>query len=102
MTPTRTGAGAPTAEEQRLQDSSAAWKRWGPYLSERQWGTVREDYSDSGNAWDYFYLDSTPTHSYMKWLCQYPQAAFPYSDLMQTNRQRTRAEMEYELLDTTA
>jgi hypothetical protein len=142
----------------------AAWKKWGPYLSERQWGTVREDYSENGNAWDYFthdqarsrayhwgedglagfsddkqrlcfalalwngadqilkerlfglsnseanhgedvkeyyyYLDSTPTHSYMKYLYKYPQAAFPYDDLVNTNRQRTRDEFEYELIDT--
>ncbi len=156
-----------TQEEIRLQqcrESGARWKFWGPYLSERQWGTVREDYSDSGNAWDYFshdqarsrayrwgedglggisdekqrlcfalclwngkdpilkerlfgltnsegnhgedvkeyyyYLDSTPTHSWMKYLYKYPQAAFPYDDLVKTNRERTRHEMEYELIDT--
>jgi hypothetical protein len=141
-----------------------AWKKWGPYLSERQWGTVREDYSENGNAWDYFthdqarsrayhwgedglggfsdekqrlcfalalwngadlilkerlfglsnseanhgedvkeyyyYLDSTPTHSYMKYLYKYPQAAFPYDDLVNTNRKRSRDEFEYELIDT--
>ena len=140
------------------------WRKWGPYLSERQWGTVREDYSADGNAWDYFshdqarsrayrwgedglggisddrqllcfalalwngqdpilkerifgltnsegnhgedvkeyyfYLDSTPTHSYMKYLYKYPQAAFPYADLVQTSRGRSRQEPEYELLDT--
>ncbi len=140
------------------------WYKWGPYLSERQWGTVREDYSDSGNAWDYFthdqarsrayrwgedgiagisdnmvnlcfalalwngkdpilkerlfgltnsegnhgedckeyyyYLDSTPTHSYMKYLYKYPQSAFPYLDLINTNRARNRNELEYELMDT--
>ena len=140
------------------------WKKWGPYLSERQWGTVREDYSQDGNAWDYFthdqsrsrayrwgedglagisddkqrlcfalalwngrdpilkerlfgltnsegnhgedvkeyyfYLDSTPTHSYMKYLYKYPQRAFPYRDLVETNRPRSRDEIEYELLDT--
>ena len=140
------------------------WKKWGPYLSERQWGTVREDYSEDGNAWDYFnhdqsrsrayrwgedglagisddqqrlcfalalwngrdailkerlfgltnsegnhgedvkeyyfYLDSTPTHSYMKYLYKYPQRAFPYRDLVDTNRGRSRDELEYELLDT--
>jgi len=140
------------------------WKKWGPYLSERQWGTVREDYSDSGNAWDYFthdqsrsrayrwgedglagisddqqrlcfalalwngkdpiikerlfgltnsegnhgedvkeyyfYLDSTPTHSYMKYLYKYPQAAFPYINLVETSRRRSRYEYEYELIDT--
>jgi len=155
------------AESRRLQearDGTAAWKKWGPYLSERQWGTVREDYSPNGDAWNffthdharsrayrwgedglggicddqqqlcfalalwngkdpilkerlfgltngegnhgedvkeyYFYLDSTPTHSYMKYLYKYPQAPFPYADLVETNRRRTRNEMEYELLDT--
>ena len=154
-------------ESRRLQearDGTAAWKKWGPYLSERQWGTVREDYSPDGDAWNffthdharsrayrwgedglagisddqqrlcfalalwngkdpilkerlfgltnsegnhgedvkeyYFYLDSTPTHSYMKYLYKYPQAAFPYADLVETNRRRSRNEMEYELLDT--
>ncbi len=149
-------------EAERLQNHP--WKKWGPYLSERQWGTVREDYSEGGNAWDYFshdqsrsrayrwgedglagisddqqrlcfalalwngkdsilkerlfgltnsesnhgedvkeyyfYLDSTPTHSYMKYLYKYPQAAFPYADLVETNRSRSRTEFEYELLDT--
>ena len=156
-----------TAEHQRLEDSRQekfAWKKWGPYLSERQWGTVREDYSENGDAWNffthdqarsrayrwgedglagisddkqhlcfalalwngkdpilkerlfgltnsegnhgedvkeyYFYLDSTPTHSYMKYLYKYPQAAFPYADLVETNRRRSKDEMEYELLDT--
>jgi len=156
-----------TAERARLQDANLGktpWKKWGPYLSERQWGTVREDYSESGNAWDYFahdqarsrayrwgedglagisddkqrlcfavalwngkdpilkerlfgltnsegnhgedvkeyyfYLDSTPTHSYMKFLYKYPQAVFPYADLVETNKRRTRTEPEYELLDT--
>ena len=156
-----------TTEETRLREArepKAAWKKWGPYLSERQWGTVREDYSENGDAWNffthdharsrayrwgedglagisddqqrlcfalalwngkdpilkerlfgltnsegnhgedvkeyYFYLDSTPTHSYMKYLYKYPQAAFPYADLIETNRRRSRNEMEYELLDT--
>jgi Glycosyl hydrolase family 63 C-terminal domain len=156
-----------TAEERRLkenQDRSAHWRRWGPYLSERQWGTVREDYSPHGTAWEffphdharsrayrwgedglagisdnhqrlcfavalwnerdpilkerlygltgnegnhgedvkeyYFYLDSTPTHSYMKWQYKYPQAAFPYVDLIENNLQRDRRQREYELLDT--
>jgi hypothetical protein len=156
-----------TAEQVRLDDArqlKAPWKTWGPYLSERQWGTVREDYSESGDAWNffthdharsrayrwgedgiagisddqqrlcfslalwngkdpilkerlfgltnsegnhgedvkeyYFYLDSTPTHSYMKYLYKYPQAAYPYRDLLETNRRRKRHEMEYELLDT--
>jgi hypothetical protein len=156
-----------TSEHNRLEDARTgitAWKKWGPYLSERQWGTVREDYSENGDAWNffthdharsrayrwgedgiagisddmqrlcfslalwngkdailkerlfgltnsqgnhgedvkeyYFYLDSTPTHSYMKYLYKYPQAAFPYGDLVETNSRRTREEMEYELLDT--
>ncbi|HET6418941.1 MAG TPA: glucosidase, partial [Geobacteraceae bacterium] len=156
-----------SAEQKRLREArekKAPWKKWGPYLSERQWGTVREDYSEGGDAWNffthdqarsrayrwgedgiagisddkqhlcfalalwngkdpilkerlfgltnsegnhgedvkeyYFYLDSTPTHSYMKYLYKYPQAAFPYSDLVETNRRRNRNEMEYELLDT--
>ncbi len=156
-----------TQEEARLQqdhDRTAYWKRWGPYLSERQWGTVREDYSADGSAWDYFphdharsrayrwgedgiagicdnhqrlcfaialwngqdpilkerifgltgnegnhgedvkeyyfYLDNTPTHSYMKCLYKYPQAAFPYTQLVEENRQRGRQAPEFELLDT--
>jgi len=155
------------AEQGRLEEARSrhvAWKKWGPYLSDRQWGTVREDYSDNGDAWNffthdharsrayrwgedglcgisddkqrlcfalalwngrdpilkerlfgltnsegnhgedvkeyYFYLDSTPTHSYMKCLYKYPQAAYPYSDLVETNRRRSRNEFEYELLDT--
>jgi mannosylglycerate hydrolase MGH1-like protein len=160
-------AGLDEAEQQRLaaaRDTSVPWRKWGPYLSERQWGTVREDYSDNGDAWSYFshdharsrayhwgedglagfcddkqqlcfalalwngkdpilkerlfgltnaegnhgedvkeyyfYVDSTPTHSYMKWLYKYPQAAYPYNDLVETNRRRNRQEMEYELIDT--
>ena len=155
-----------TQESRRLQQAreGAAWREWGPYLSERQWGTVREDYSNDGDAWGYFshdqarsrayhwgedglagisddqqnicfalalwngkdpilkerlfgltnseanhgedvkeyyfYLDSTPTHSYMKYLYKYPQAAFPYSDLIKSNKRRNRSDMEYELLDT--
>jgi Mannosylglycerate hydrolase MGH1-like glycoside hydrolase domain len=154
-------------EQKRLneaREAGTAWKKWGPYLSERQWGTVREDYSADGNAWDYFthdqsrsrayrwgedglagisddnqrlcfalalwnerdpilkerafgltnsqgnhgedvkeyyfYLDSTPTHSYMKYLYKYPQREYPYRDLLDTNRRRTREELEYELVDT--
>jgi len=151
-----------TKEAERLQQSD--WKKWGPYLSERQWGTVREDYSATGEAWDYFshdqarsrayrwgedgilgisddcqqlcfaialwngkdpilkerifgltgsqgnhgedvkdyyfYLDSTPTHSYMKGLYKYPQAEFPYAELEAENQQRGRGAIEYELLDT--
>jgi len=154
-------------EQTRLaedREGKAPWKKWGPYLSERQWGTVREDYSSNGDAWNffthdqarsrayrwgedgiagisddeqqlcfalalwngkdpiikerlfgltnaegnhgedvkeyYFYLDSTPTHSYMKYLYKYPQKAFPYSNLVETNRKRTRLDLEYELLDT--
>ncbi len=149
---------------QEVNDGGQPWRLWGPYLSERQWGTVREDYSKDGNAWDYFshdqarsrayrwgedgiagisddhqklcfalalwnfedpilkerlfgltnsegnhgedvkeyyyYLDNTPTHSYMKYLYKYPQNAFPYLDLVQTNHQRSRTELEYELIDT--
>jgi len=156
-----------TNEHRRMNEArvkETRWKKWGPYLSERQWGTVREDYSENGNAWDYFthdqarsrayrwgedglagisddrqilcfalalwngkdpilkerlfgltnsegnhgedvkeyyfYLDSTPTHSYMKYLYKYPQAAYPYVDLIETNRRRGRQALEYELLDT--
>ena len=151
-----------TAENQRLKEAREGkiqWKKWGPYLSERQWGTVREDYSPNGDAWNffthdqarsrayrwgedgiagisddkqglcfslalwngkdpilkerlfgltnsegnhgedvkeyYFYLDSTPTHSYMKYLYKYPQAAYPYADLLEKNRSRSRNEFEY-------
>ncbi len=156
-----------THEERRLEESqqrTGHWKRWGHYLSERAWGTVREDYSPDGHAWDdfphdharskadrwgedgiggvcdrhqficfalalwngcdpiikerlfgltgnegnhgedvkeyYFYLDSTPTHSYMKFLYKYPQRAFPYAALVEENRHRGREAPEYELLDT--
>jgi hypothetical protein len=155
------------AEQKRLAECTAThlrWKYWGPYLSERQWGTVREDYSPHGNAWEYFphdharsrayrwgedgiagfsdheqrlclslalwngrdpilkerlfgltnsegnhgedvkelyyYLDATPTHSYLKMLYKYPQAAFPYADLVDENRRRGMGAPEYELLDT--
>jgi hypothetical protein len=155
------------SEQARLQqdrEGKAAWKKWGPYLSERQWGTVREDYSPNGDAWNYFshdnaqyrayrwgedglagisddrqllcfalalwngrdpilkerlfgltngegnhgedvkeyyfYLDSTPTHSYMKYLYKYPQAEYPYVPLIENNRQRGKQAPEYELLDT--
>jgi mannosylglycerate hydrolase MGH1-like protein len=156
-----------TEEELRLQADrarKASWKRWGPYLSERQWGTVREDYSAYGTAWEYFphdharsrayrwgedgiggisdrhqytcfalalwngkdpilkerffgltgnegnhgedvkeyyyYLDSTPTHSYMKFLYKYPQQEFPYAKLVEENRRRGKHDLEYELIDT--
>ena len=156
-----------TAEQIRLDEARTRhipWKKWGPYLSDRQWGTVREDYSDNGDAWNffthdharsrayrwgedglggisddkqglcfalalwngkdpilkerlfgltnsegnhgedvkeyYFYLDSTPTHSYMKYLYKYPQAAYPYDELVKTNRNRDRQALEYELIDT--
>ncbi len=155
------------AEERRLAESNSRekhWKRWGPYLSERAWGTVREDFSPDGSAWDYFphdharsrayrwnedglggisdrrqkicfavalwngkdpilkerlfgltgsegnhgedvkelyyYLDSTPTHSYMKFLYKYPQAEFPYLRLIEENRDRSKHQGEYELIDT--
>jgi hypothetical protein len=151
-----------SAESHRLRKPE--WKKWGPYLTDRQWGTVREDYSPCGDAWDfvthdmarsksyrwgeegiagicddqqllcfslalwngkdpiikeryfgltnhegnhgedvkelYYYLDSTPTHSYMKMLYKYPQQAFPYEQLVSVNRSRTRQEPEFELLDT--
>ncbi|NIR47051.1 glucosidase [candidate division KSB1 bacterium] len=155
-----------TAEHKRLADSEARkadWKNWGPYVSERAWGTVREDYSESGNAWEffpheharsrayrwnedglggfcnrfqnicmavalwnerdpilkerlfglngregnhgedvkevYFYLDGTPTHSYMKMLYKYPQVEFPYKKLIEENRRRGRNQPEFELID---
>jgi hypothetical protein len=156
-----------TNEEQRLQandERKASWNRWGPHLSERQWGTVREDYSPNGDAWNYlphdharsrayrwgedglggicdrhqhicfalalwnekdpilkerlfgltnregnhgedvkeyyYYLDATPTSSYLKFLYKYPQAAFPYAQLISENGKRTRQDPEYELIDT--
>ena len=156
-----------TAEGLRLRDADVhgvPWRHWGPYLSERQWGTVREDYSEDGDAWNYFthdqarsrayrwgedgiagvsddrqylclalalwngadpilkermfgltnsegnhgedvkeyyfYVDNTPTHSYMRLLYKYPQAAYPYEDLVVTNRGRSKTELEYELVDT--
>ncbi|MGE3317089.1 MAG: glucosidase, partial [Planctomycetaceae bacterium] len=156
-----------TAEHARLDEAvqqKRPWKKWGPYLSERQWGTVREDYSEAGDAWNYFshdqarsrayrwgedglagisddqqrlcfalalwngrdpilkerlfgltnsesnhgedvkeyyfYLDSTPTHSYMKYLYKYPQSAYPYDNLVMTSRKRGRLDFEYELIDT--
>ncbi len=163
----RTPTTAKTPEHRRLEEArtgEVAWKAWGPYLSERQWGTVREDYSAGGDAWNYFphdqarsrayrwgedgiagicderqrlclalalwngvdpilkermfglangqgnhgedvkeywfYLDSTPTHSYLKCQYKYPQRAFPYEDLVSTNARRGKQDMEYELLDT--
>ena len=156
-----------TAEHKRLQENYSGkknWLKWGPYLSERQWGTVREDYSEKGTPWEYFpfdharsrayrwgedgiagicdefcnicfsvalwngkdpfikerlfglngkegnhgedvkelyyYLDNTPSHAYMKHLYKYPHAAFPYQDLVEQNKRRTREEPEYEILDT--
>jgi hypothetical protein len=160
-------APTPDAEQKRLADANAGtahWRLWGPYLSERAWGTVREDYSADGQAWDYFphdharsrayrwsedglagvsdehqricfalalwnghdpilkerafgltgaqgnhgedlkeyyyYIDSTPTHSYMKYLYKYPQAEYPYADLIAENGRRSKLEPEYELIDT--
>jgi hypothetical protein len=94
--------GAPTAEEQRCRTPPPPGAV-GPYLSERRAGHSARGlgHSDSGNA-DYFYLDSTLTHSYRSGAVPVSAGGVPYSDLVQTNRQRTRAEMEYELLDTTA
>jgi hypothetical protein len=167
MTQSTTARSTRTAEEARLDEArekQVPWRQWGPYLSERQWGTVREDYSEDGNAWDYFshdqarsrayhwgedglagvsddeqrlcfalalwngrdpilkervygltnseanhgedvkdyyyYLDSTPTHSYMKYLYKYPQNEFPYMNLINTNRSRSKKDPEYELIDT--
>src|SRR5215470_14961276 len=156
-----------TAERTRLEDArdrQVPWRRWGPYLSERQWGTVREDDSEKGDAWNsfshdqarsrayrwgedglagisddksrlcfalalwngrdpilkermfgltnsegnhgedvkeyYYYLDSTPTHSYMQYLYKYPQAEYPYGPIIEANRTRDKQAAEYELLDT--
>jgi hypothetical protein len=167
MARTSTAKPGMTAEQRRLEEArerGMPWRQWGPYLSERQWGTVREDYSEDGNAWNYFshdqarsrayhwgedglagisddkqrlcfslalwngkdpilkervfgltnseanhgedvkdyyyYLDSTPTHSYMKYLYKYPQNAYPYLDLINTNRRRSRTDPEYVLIDT--
>jgi hypothetical protein len=95
----------PEAERTR----SAHWYRWGPYLAERQWGTVRERFfgltGNEGNHGEdckayYFYVDNTPSHSYMRMLYKYPQAAFPYADLGEENRRRSRFDPEYELADT--
>ena len=162
----REGQLAEGVEARRLDEARAgvAWKQWGPYLSERQWGTVREDYSDNGDAWSYFthdqarsrsykwgedgiagicddhqrlclafavwngvdpilkermfgltnaegnhgedvkeyyfYLDATPTGSYLKYRYRYPLAEYPYADLLRTNASRGRLDLEYELLDT--
>ncbi len=165
--PPITDAAAAAAEQSRLTEAATGtrnWRRWGPYLSERQWGTVREDYSPDGNAWGYFsheqarsrayrwgedgiagfsdnrqrlclalalwngrdpilkerlfgltnaegnhgedvkeqyyYLDATPTHSWLRMLYKYPQAEFPYDHLVAENRRRGKSEPEYELLDT--
>jgi len=168
MTRTPIPPHSPSGEEwarlRAAREDGVGWRKWGPYLSERQWGTVREDYSVQGNAWEYFthdqarsrayfwgedglagisddaqqlcfalalwngrdpilkerlfgltnaegnhgedvkeyyfYLDSTPTHSYMKWLYKYPQRAYPYDELVETNQARSRTELEYELVDT--
>src|SRR5216684_1537684 len=153
---------ATSKRSKNASDNAPIWRKWGPYLSDRQWGTVREDYSEHGTAWEYFshdqarsrayrwgedgiagisddrqhlcfsltlwngvdpilkeryfgltnsegnhgedvkeyyfYLDNTPTHSYMKMLYKYPQQAYPYAQLLQENRSRSRAELEYELI----
>jgi len=149
---------------QSIKAENKNWRKWGPYLTDRQWGTVREDYSPDGTAWEYvshdnarskayrwgeegiagisddrqlicfsvalwnkkdaiikeryfgltgnqgnhgedvkehyYYLDNTPTHSYMKMLYKYPQSAFPYTQLVEENNRRTKADLEYELVDT--
>src|SRR3954447_22454773 len=169
MKPTKTSpiSYVETKEQRRLNDAretGVPWKKWGPYLSERQWGTVREDYSENGDAWNYFtheqarsrayrwgedgllgisdrqgrlcfavalwngrdpilkerlfglanpqgnhgedpkeiwhYLDSTPTHSYMRALYKYPQAEYPYARLIEENARRSREEREFEIWDT--
>ena len=151
-------------EQDKLKSNGAGWKQWGPYVTDRQWGTVREDYSADGNAWQYishdaarskayrwgeegiggisdsrqlicfavslwnkkdpiikeryfgltgnegnhgedvkelyYYLDSTPTHSYMKMLYKYPQQEYPYSWLVDENKKRNKAQPEFELIDT--
>src|SRR5258708_5689992 len=115
-----------TQEHLRLQsikpdDDATGWRRWGPYLADRAWGTVREDYSPNGDAWNYFthdqarsrayrwgedvkeyyfHVDNTPTHSYMKLLYKYPQTAFPYGWLIEENKRRAGSGFEFELLDT--
>src|SRR3954469_4844187 len=153
-----------SAESDRLRDPSADWSQWGPYLADRAWGTVREDYSANGNAWayfpfdnahqrayrwgedglggfcdrdqqlclglalwnghdpilkerlfglaneegnhgedvkeEYFYVDATPTHSYLRMLYRYPRTAFPYQHLRAENRRRGRNQPEFELRDT--
>src|SRR4051794_18493178 len=150
--------------QERLRLKNSIWKKWGPYVTDRQWGTVREDYSEDGNAWEYvthdmarsktcrwggegiagisddqqllcfavafwnkkdpiikeryfglagnegnhgedvkelyYYLDSTPTHSYMKMLYKYPQDEFPYAWVVEENRRRSKQEPEFELMDT--
>ena len=84
--------------------SASRWRLWNgkdPILKERLFGLTNSEGNHGEDVKEYyFYLDSTPTHSYMKYLYKYPQAAFPYADLVETNRRRTRNEMEYELLDT--
>src|SRR4249919_1573115 len=165
-TPTLTAqpAGGQMERVAEAREHGVLWRQWGPYLSERQWGTVREDYSENGDAWNYFshdnarsrayrwgedglagysddhqrlcfslalwngadpilkerlfgltnsegnhgedvkeyyfYLDSTPTHSYMKYLYKYPQQAFPYEQLVAENRRRGRGQPEFELSET--
>src|SRR5918994_1231442 len=89
-----------TPEHGRLDEArkqGTPWRKWGPYLSERQWGTVREDYSDSGDAWNYFTHDQARSRAY-RW--GEDGLAGPYDDLVRTNRTRGRDELEYELLDT--
>ena len=163
-TPKSAAPGAERARLAQVPEGRSPWRKWGPYLSERAWGTVREDYSPDGEAWDFFphdharsrvyrwnedglggicddrqvlcfamafwngadpflkerifgltgnqgnhgedakeywfYLDSTPTHSWMRWRYLYPQRAFPYADLIDQNAARTKFQPEYELLDT--
>src|SRR5216110_238299 len=92
-----------TAEHIRLEaarDQKVPWKKWGPYLKERLFGLSNGEGNHGEDVKEYyFYLDSTPTHSYMKYLYKYPQS-YPYRDLVETNRRRSRRDLEYELLDT--
>ena len=97
----KTGLRASSDDKQRLCFALALWNGKAPILKERLFGLTNSEGNHGEDAKEYyFYLDSTPTHSYMKYLYKYPQAAYPYDDLVKTNQSRTREELEYELLDT--
>ena len=87
-------------DKQHLCFAVALWNGRDPILKERLFGLTNSEAATGRTFKEYFYLDSTPTHSYMKWLYKYPQAAYPYCDLIETNKRRNRGDMEYELLDT--